>query len=202
MTGRVLVALILFVALVSAGTCLTGNGALAQETLPSKSDASCLKCHPDYEKRANLFAGKFIDVSSKVNAIMLGIDKDKEVIYFDDATTVKNAENIKAIPKQESVRITYIKKDGKNFAKEVEVKKGIAVSKEQLASVEDVAKLVAQGPEKGKYVLLDSRPVAMYNEGHIPTAVAFPFSEFDKLAETILPKDKEVLQVYYCIGFT
>jgi hypothetical protein len=201
MTRRVLPALILVV-VVSAGMSFMDSGASAQEKLPSKSDASCLKCHADYETRANLFAGKFIDVSTKANAIMLGIDKDKEIIYFDDATTLKNAENIRAIPKQESVRVTYIKKDGKNFAKEVEVKKGIAVPKEQLASVEDVAKLVAQGPEKGKYVLLDSRPAAMYNEGHIPTAVAFPFPEFDKLAETVLPKDKEVLQVYYCIGFS
>jgi 3-mercaptopyruvate sulfurtransferase SseA len=200
MIGRGLVALTLLMALALAAPWLSGD-AIAQDKLPSKSDASCLKCH-QYDKMDNVLAGKWVDVSLKAKAIQLGINKDNEVIYFDDSTVLKNAPNMRAIPKQESVRIVYIKKDGKNFAKEVEVKKGIEVPKEQLASVEEVAKLVAKGPEKGKYVLLDSRPTPMYNEGHIPTAVTMPFSAFDKLAEKALPKDKEVLQIYYCAGFS
>jgi rhodanese-related sulfurtransferase len=68
--------------------------------------------------------------------------------------------------------------------------------------VEEVAALVAKGPEKGKYVLLDSRPPEMYNQGHIPTALAMPFFAFDKLQETLLPKDKDILQIYYCSGFS
>lgn len=108
---------------------------------------------------------------------------------------------MKEIPKQESVRVSYVKKDGKNLAKLIEVKKGLEVSKEQLAEVDEIAKLVALGPEKGKYMLIDSRPENMYNEGHIPTAVPMPFFAFDKLAEKML-KDKEVLQIYYCAGFS
>ncbi len=200
MIGRGLVVLTLLVALVSAVPWVTSD-AIAQDKLPSKSDASCLKCH-QYDKMDNILAGKWVDVAIKTKTIQLGIDKDNEVIYFDDSTVLKNASSMKEVPKQESVRIVYIKKDGKNFAKEVEVKKGIDVPKEQLASVDEVAKLVAKGPEKGKYVLLDSRPTPMYNEGHIPTAVPMPFSEFDSLAETMLPKDKEVLQIYYCAGFS
>ena len=201
MIGRGLVVLTLLMALVSAAPWLTAT-AIAQDKLPSKSDASCLKCHAEYGTTDNILAGKWVDVAIKTKTIQLGIDKDNEVIYFDDSTVLKNAPSMKEVPKQESVKIVYIKKDGKNFAKEIVVKKGIEVPKEQLASVEEVAKLVAKGPEKGKYVLLDSRPTPMYNEGHIPTAVAMPFSEFDKLAETILPKDKEVLQIYYCSGFS
>jgi len=174
----------------------------AEEKLPAKSDASCVKCHADYQKAANLFAGKLVEVAAKSGTIQLQIDKDMEVIHFDDSTELKNAPAFKEIPKQESVRITYIKKDGKNFAKLVEVKKGIAVSKEQLASVEEVAQLVAKGPEAGNYILLDSRPDTFYNEGHIPTAVAMPFFAFDKLAETLLPKNKDVVQIYYCSGFS
>jgi hypothetical protein len=177
------------------------GAALADDKLPAKSDQSCLKCH-EYNKSSNLFAGKLVDVSSKANAIQLQIDKDMEVIYFDDSTVLKNAPSMKKIPKQESIRITYFKKDGKNFAKEIEVKKGIDVPKEQLADAEEVAKLVALGPEKGKYVLLDSRPGDMYDQGHIPTAVSMPFFAFDKLQEKVLPKDKDVLQIYYCAGFS
>lgn len=176
--------------------------AIAQEEkLPSKSDSSCLKCHADYDKKPGLLAGKLYEVASKSNTIQLQIDKDMEVIHFDDSTTLKNAPSFKEIPKQESVRITYVKKDGKNLATLVEVKKGLEVPKEQLADADEVAKLVALGPEKGKYVLLDSRPETMYNEGHIPTAVSMPFFAFDNLADKLL-KDKEALQIYYCAGFS
>lgn len=201
MIGRGLVVLTLLMALAPATAPWLMSHAVAQDKLPSKSDASCLKCH-QYDKMDNILAGKWVDVAIKTRTIQLGIDKDNEVIYFDDSTVLKNAPSMKEVPKQESVRIVYIKKDGRNFAKEVEVKKGIEVPKEQLASVEEVAKLVAKGPEKGKYVLLDSRPTPMYNEGHIPTAASMPLFEFDKLAETVLPKNKEVLQIYYCSGFS
>jgi len=176
-------------------------GAAAQEKLPSKSDPSCLKCH-EYDKASNLFAGKFVDVSTKAGTLSIRIDKDMEVLFFDDSTTLKNAENFRAIPKEESVRIVYYRKDGKVFAKVVEVKKGLEVPKEKLISTEDVAALVAKAPEKGKYVLLDSRPADMFNQGHIPTSASMPFFAFDKLQESLLPKDKDVLQIYYCAGFS
>ncbi len=187
---------------VSLVLVIVSSGAIraADDTLPSKSDASCLKCH-EYNKMPALLAGKLADISVKANTIQLQIDKDMEVVHFNDATVLKNAPSFKEIPKQESIRVTYFKKDGKTVAKEIEVKKGIAVPKEQLATVEEVAELVAKGPEKGKYQLIDSRPANMYDEGHIPTAVSIPFFAFDKMAGELL-KDKDVLQIYYCAGFS
>jgi len=177
-------------------------GYCAEEGLQSKSDQSCVKCHQDYVKLPNILAGKFTECSEKAKSLLLTVDKDKEVIFFDEKTVLKNAPSFKEIPKNESVKIAYYKRDGKNFAKEVVVKKGIDVPKDQLASVEDVTKLVELGPEKGKYVLLDSRPVNLFNESHLPTAVAMPFGAFDELAEKVLPKEKDVLQIYYCAGFS
>lgn len=201
MRGRAISLVGVTMAVLIASGLLQVGTAMADDQLPAKSDPSCLKCH-DYDKRSNLLAGKLVDVSTKAKTIQLQIGSDMEVIAYDDSSALKNAAAMNKIPKQESVRIVYFKKDGKNFAKEVEVKKGLEVPKDQLASAEDVAKLVALGPEKGKYVLLDSRPGAMYHHGHIATAVAMPFPEFDKLAEKVLPKDKETLQVYYCAGFS
>lgn len=175
--------------------------AAASEALPSKSDESCLKCHT-YDKDADTLAGKLADVSMKAKTIQLQIGKEMEIVYFDDATALKNAPAMNEIPKTESVKIVYHKKDGKNFAKEVEVKKGLKVPDDKLVSVEEMAKLVALGPEKGKYVLLDSRPAEGYNAGHIPTSISLPLPAFDQMAEKVLPKDKEALQIYYCIGFT
>lgn len=201
MRERLLPALIpaLIVAVVAAW--YPAGPAAAEDKLPSKADASCLKCHK-FDQEANVFAGKLVDVSSKAKAIQLKINKDMEVVYFDDATKVENAESLKKIPKQEAVRVVYYKKDGKPFAKLIEVKKGIDVPKEQLIDADEMAKLVAMGPKKGKYVLVDSRPGTMYNEGHIPTAVSMPFFAFDKMAEKVLPKDKEITQIYYCAGMS
>jgi rhodanese-related sulfurtransferase len=175
-------------------------GSASEDKLPSKSDASCLKCH-EYDKMPGILAGRVHDVAIKSKTIQLQVGKEMEVIHFDDSTELKNAPTFKEIPKQEAIKVTYVKKDGKTFAKQVEVKKGIEVPKEQLATVEEVAELVAKGPEKGKYVLLDSRPDSMYNEGHIPTALSMPFFAFDKLADKLL-KDKDTLQIYYCAGLS
>jgi hypothetical protein len=173
----------------------------AEDQLPTKVDSTCIKCHADYEKTPGLFAGKFADVSTKAQALQINVDNNMEVMYYDDNTVLKNAPSFREIPKGESLRVKYEKKDGKNLAKLVEVKKGIEVSKDKLATVEDIADLVAKGPEKGKYILLDSRPENLYNEGHMPTAVSMPFGAFDKLAEKLL-KDKDALQIYYCSGFS
>ncbi len=173
----------------------------ADEKAPAKVDSSCAKCHPDYEKGTDLFAGRIADVSIKAKVIQLNVNKDVELIHYDDSTVLKNAPTFKELPKQEAVKITYARKDGKNVALEVEVKKGIEVPAEKLASVEEVSKLVAEAPEKGKYILLDSRPANLFNEGHIPNAVSMPFSDFDKLAETLL-KDKDLRQIYYCAGLS
>lgn len=177
-------------------------GATSEQKLPSKSAKGCLKCHPEYAKESNILAGKLKSVSKKAKTIALKIGKDVEVVHYDDATKLENAPTFKKIPNNESVRIIYTKKDGKSYAKEVIVKKGLEVPKEQLITVEDVAKLVAQGPEKGKYVLVDCRPPAGYDAGHIPTAKKMPFFAFDKLKDKVLPKDKDTLQIYYCSGFS
>jgi len=175
--------------------------AQSQEKLPAKSDSSCLKCHP-YDKQFELLAGKMVDIAHKSKTLQLGIDKDMEVIFFDDRTVVKNVPGIKDIPKGESIRVTYDKRQGKVYAKEIEVKKGLEVPKDKLSTVEEVAALVALGPEKGKYVLLDGRPGSNFDQGHIPTAKKMPFFMFDELKDKLLPQDKEVLQIYYCSGFS
>lgn len=173
----------------------------ADEHYPSKSDKSCLKCHT-YDKTPNILAGKFVSVSTKAKSIQLKINADNEIVFYDDATVLKNAENYRAIGPQEAVKIVYAKKDGKLIATEVEVKKGLTVPPEQLVKAEQLASLVAKGAQQGKYILLDSRPQEMYNQGHIPTAVSMPFFEFDKLQDKILPKDKDITQIYYCAGLS
>lgn len=65
----------------------------------------------------------------------------------------------------------------------------------------DFVKQQAVVPKIEGVMLIDSRPTARkFDIGHIPTAVNIPDSSFDKLAPTLLPKEKSTLLVFYCDG--
>ena len=57
-------------------------------------------------------------------------------------------------------------------------------------------------PQPKDVLIVDSRPhKPMYINGHIPTAISMPFSQFDKMTDK-LPKDKKTLLIFYCGGPT
>ena len=67
-----------------------------------------------------------------------------------------------------------------------------------LAFVQQHAKL----PLSEAVMIIDSRPYKpKYANGHIPTAVSIPHSQFDKMADQ-LPADKNALLIFYCQGPT
>ena len=50
-------------------------------------------------------------------------------------------------------------------------------------------------------MIVDSRPKQpRYDQGHIPTAVSLPDSQFDKKAAEVLPADKNTRLIFYCGG--
>ncbi len=179
---------------------LLPGAAIVAKASPTESDQHCAECR-DAEEEAGLFHGNLVGISQERKTIQVQIGKDVEVLDFDDSTALKNASAMQEIPIGESVKILYHKKGGKIFAREVEVKKGIKVTPEQLTTVGEVARLVSLGPDQGKYVLVDGRPVSWYNAGHIPSAKVMPIWDFDDLKDRLLPKDKNSLQIYYCSGF-
>ncbi len=179
---------------------LLPGAAIVAGASPTDSDAHCAECR-DAEEEAGLFHGGLVGISQEQKTFQLQIGKDIAVLYFDGSTALKNANAMDEIPIGESVKVLYHKKGGKIFAREVEVKKGVKVPSEQLASLEEVAKLVSLDPVQGKYVLLDGRPTNWYSAGHIPTAKAMPIWDFDHLREKLLPQDNSILQIYYCSGY-
>jgi 3-mercaptopyruvate sulfurtransferase SseA len=60
----------------------------------------------------------------------------------------------------------------------------------------------ARVPQPEGVMIIDSRPCKpKYVQGHIPTAVNIPDSQFDKMTDQ-LPKDKTTLLIFYCEGPT
>jgi len=57
-------------------------------------------------------------------------------------------------------------------------------------------------PQPEGVMIIDSRPYKpKYVNGHIPTAVNIPDSQFDKFVDK-LPEDKNALLIFYCGGST
>ncbi|MGD9009188.1 MAG: rhodanese-like domain-containing protein [Desulfobacteraceae bacterium] len=79
--------------------------------------------------------------------------------------------------------------------------KGAAWQFHDTAGIELIQKNAVVPQPKG-VLIVDSRPYKpKYVNGHIPTAVSMPFSQFDKMTDK-LPKDKKTLLIFYCGGPT
>jgi rhodanese-related sulfurtransferase len=180
----------------------------AQATKPTIAKI-CTNCH---KAEANTLQGNFDSVAFKAKTIQLKIDDTVELIKFDeDEIKVVNKEGKTGdgellkdnkVKKGHEIKIQYVEKDGVKTAVKLVEKPPVKIPAEMLMSTADMEKLVAQGPEKGKYFLFDSRPLPRFQEGAIPTAVNLPFPAFDKLAEKLLPRDKNALIIFYCAGPT
>ena len=167
----------------------------------------CSNCH---QPEAGSLRGYFDSAAYKTQSIELRMDDAVEILRFDKATLkvvnvkpdpANPTEPLRMIKRGKEVRIEYTEKDGKKFATIVIVKPPLKVAPDKLMTTTDVEKLVAMGPEKGNYLLIDCRPSAKFMEGAIPTAINIPYPAFEKNIDK-LPKDKSSLIVYYCSGVT
>jgi rhodanese-related sulfurtransferase len=174
---------------------------------PAKPEmpAVCGNCHQP--AAANL-RGYFESVVLKSGAIQLNLGTATEILRFDpkairvlDAGEAKPAEHLRDVRKGREARIEYAVNDGVKSATTISLKGPMKIAPEKLVLYPQVEKLVALGPEKGGYTLIDSRPLPLFQEGTIPTAISLPYPAFDKLVGR-LPADKEKLLVFFCQGVT
>jgi len=187
-----------------------GPGAFAQAPAAGKPTIGklCTNCH---QAAPGQLQGVYENVAFKSKGIQLKIDADTHVLAFDPATLkvldageAKPAEALKDLPKNREARIEFAEKDGVKTATLVSFKGPIQIAPEKLVKYDEVVKLVALGPVKGGYVLVDSRPPLRVQEGTIPTSVNLPFttSGFDQLAAERLPADKATRIIFFCQGVT
>lgn len=165
----------------------------------------CQKCHtaqPD-AVRGNL--GK---VSPGFNTLQVSVGKVVWIVKYDEKTSVMDgdkvsgAEHIKELPAGKEILVSFSGDESKPLATEIAVKQPYKVPDDQKITNAEVVNLVAMGPEKGKYTLVDARPTGAFLSGHIPTAISLPFDSFEDSCATVLPQDKDRLIVFYCGGPT
>ena len=180
----------------SAGHAFAGKPSIA---------GGCKNCH---QAAPETVRGKMGTVSENFQTMQVAVGKAIWIIKFDQETNVKEgiklsgADNIKSIPKNKEVLISYSGNESSPLATMVAVKQPYKVPNEQLLSTEELHELIAPDSSKGSYTLIDSRPLASYLAGHISTAKSLPYGAFQKKYAQVLPEDKKQLLVFYCGGFT
>ncbi|HJW72624.1 MAG TPA: rhodanese-like domain-containing protein [Geothrix sp.] len=192
--------------LLLAGSCAAVLFAADPQPIKPASAKICATCHTT---EAGNLRGHFDNLVLKNDSFQLKIDDRMEVLHFDKATvkviTPEPAANVeaafKSIAKGHEVRVQYAEKEGVKTALVVAVKPPVKLAAQETITLDELQKLVAQGPEKGHYFLFDSRPAPRFMEGAIPTAVSLPFPAFDKQVDK-LPADKHALVIFYCSGKT
>jgi hypothetical protein len=161
---------------------------------------NCAKCHQPFKKMDHVLAGNLSSKSMKANSIQMKVNKKLELIKFTEDTQVKNVPDIKSLKGTVAMRVHYKTVGSDKVAVKIVAKPKIKVPKEQLMKVDELAELVSQGSEKGKYTLIDSRPNGGYAKGYIPTAISIPFAKMSEMLGK-LPKDKDRLLIFYCQGY-
>ena len=162
--------------------------------------APCKQCH---QPENDVVRGTLVSVSEKFKTINVQVgQKLVWIINYGDDLKITGADKLLSIAKDKEIGIKFTGDEKKPYAVSLTVKPPAKVAPEKLVSVDEMVKLIAAGPEKGRYLLLDSRPKPRFNEGHIPHAVSLDNAKFDELREKALPKDKEVLLIFYCGGVT
>lgn len=168
--------------------------------------AMCSACHT---LEPNQIGGYFESAAFKSQAMQVDVGTAMpQILRFDpkalkviDAGVAKTPEFLRDAKKRHEVQVTFAEKDGVKVASEIRFKGPVKIDPANLIDYAGVAKLVAEGPAKTPYTLIDSRPLLRFQEGAIPGAIHLPFIGFDKFVDR-LPKDKSQLVVFYCGGIT
>lgn len=198
--------------LVAVATCVYVAPSFAADPTPAAKPTIGKMCTSCHKAEPGAVRGYFDLVAFKAKTIQVKIDDAVELFAFDEdeikvvngAGKTGDGEFLKdnKVKKGHEIKVEYTEKNGVKTAVKLIEKPPVEVPAEMLINTAEVEKLVALGPEKGKYFLYDSRPLPRFQDGFIPTAVNLPFPSFDKLAEKLLPKDKNALIIFYCAGTT
>ncbi|MBI5101352.1 MAG: rhodanese-like domain-containing protein [Nitrospirae bacterium] len=182
----------------SVSMLLLGNVRPTEAGKPTVGSA-CKQCH---QPQDDLVRGTLVSVSDKFRTVQVAVGSLVWVIKYGDDLALTGAVKLADIPKDKEIGVKFTGGDKTPYAVSLAVKPPAKVAPEKLVSAEELAKLIALGPDKGNFVLIDSRPAPRYLEGHISHAVSMPQPAFDKLADKVLPKEKDKLIIFYCGGVT
>ena len=110
-------------------------------------------------------------------------------------------DSLSTLKKGKEMKVGWKGTQKKPVATLIRPKPPLKVAEEKQVSFSELKALIQKSPKKGSYALIDSRPPGAYMAGHIPYASNLPFPKLKKMKATALPKDKDILIIFYCGGF-
>jgi len=161
--------------------------------------APCKQCHQPAD---DIVRGTMVGVSEKFKTIQVAAGSVVWVMKYGDDIKLAGVTKLTDIPKEKEIGVRFIGNEKSPYAVSLSVKPAAKVPPEKLVSLEEMTRLVAAGPEKGNFLLFDSRPSPKCIEGQIPYAISLPNDKFDTLKDKLLPKEKDKLIIFYCGGVT
>jgi len=179
---------LLLTGLLVSGPPLSGSRALAADPAPQAAQS------------ANTLTGKVTGKSNKAKTISIEVAGKNEFVKFDDKTV-----GIEHAVEGEASIIAFEMRGSDRYATSVKPKLATLPEGVKEIKVDELAKLIAVGPDEGNYVLVDSRPAARYHEGHIPTAISIPETVMKNTGAASLPGDAKLNNtqlIFYCGGPT
>jgi hypothetical protein len=192
----------LLLAVLAAAVFCTAAGAEAGKPAVG---GPCQKCHT---AQPGTVRGNLGKVSPEFNTLQVSAGNVVWIVKYNDQTSIVDGDktsagdSIKDLPNGKEILVSYSGEEAKPLAEEIRVKQPYKVPENQKITNDEVADLVAMGPEKGQFTLIDARPTGAYLGGHIPFAVSLPFDSFEDNCATVLPGDRDRLLVFYCGGPT
>ncbi len=182
---RSLLPILMFSAFFLSGpACPTNNIAWAEEKAAATNGE-------------NVYQGAVTGVSNKAKTISIKVGEKTEMVKFTDDT-----QGLEYAKEGEAAIIEFERRGTDKIATVIKPKLAKLPDGVSEMQPEELAKLVAVGPEKGNYVLIDSRPTARFDEGAIPTSISIPVPKIEKDGKDLLPADKDKLLIFYCGGPT
>jgi len=148
-------------------------------------------------KEENVYKGAVTGVSNKAKTISIKVGDKTEMVKFTDDT-----QGLEYAKEGEAAIIEFERRGTDKIATVIKPKLAKLPAGVTEMQPEELAALVALGPEQGNYVLIDSRPAARFEEGAIPTALSMPVPKLEKSGQELLPADKGKLLIFYCGGPT
>lgn len=199
---KVLLAAVLIVAAATVLSVFPDNAFAGKPNIME----NCKMCHK--EAPPQTVRGKIVSVSDGFKSFNVTVGPLVWIIKYNDNLKVKEGEKfsgpetLKTIRKDHEVLVNYTGDESSPVAVQLAIKQPYKIPAEQQISLDELKKLVAAGTEKGNFLLVDSRPPAMFAEGHMAGAISLPYPKFSQLAPKLLPADKEKLIIFYCGGET
>lgn len=180
---------------------LTSSSLWAQTASKPSMAPLCKGCH---QSDSNMVRGTLDYFVEKTKTFQLDLSAPgapaKEVIFYDQCTKVKNLEDIDEMGdyKGKAFRVYYYETpEGKKIAT-------LITRFDILKTISPEDKLDKAGLKNlmlhdKSVALIDARPAVAYKAGYIPGAIVIPAAELEKHVDK-LPKDKNTVLVFYCVG--